>query len=297
MKTLGKIFLFLVFAAVVSLVYYWQVLSQPIPQIPSKTLSTTAVYNNDEYQFSVVYDKKYNLSTENNQESYFTSGGSTLASISIPQSLYPKTNFAIASIIFSGKDKSTNTDCQTYTASTGKNKKMTKTATVNSLVFFTDDFSGAAAGTKYDTKLYRILHLGKCYELNLKVGLSNIGNYEPSAVTEVTLEEILPKLQRIAETFKFTDEPKVAEGPGILSGHMTAPTREAYDLTQIVVYSADRSQIITRADLDANGNYYLELPAGTYYATYTSVYNTFQPPMKKIIIISGESAKVDFSIN
>ena len=105
-------------------VYYRQVLNQPVTQIPTKVLPNTLNYINDEFQFRVTYDKQYKLSTEDDQDFYFKSGGKTVATISIPQSLYPKTNLGTAAEVFSVKSKSTDVDCQTYLAGSGMTKKM-----------------------------------------------------------------------------------------------------------------------------------------------------------------------------
>ncbi|MBX4186643.1 MAG: hypothetical protein KW802_00055 [Candidatus Doudnabacteria bacterium] len=312
MKTLGKIFLVLVFAAVVSGIYYWQVLKQPIPQIPSRTIVTTTTYNNDEFQFAVTYEKKYKLSTEDTQDFYFPSGGKTLATISIPSFLYPNTNLNQASATFSAKGKSTETDCQTYLTSANKNKKMTVTETLNHLTFFTDSFDGAAAGTKYNSKLYRILHNSHCYEINLKIGISNIQNYPEGTVSEIAVADIQPKLEDIVKTFKFTDAPvspdvasgtltgRVAIGPNCpveRSDQPCSPSPDAYDLTQIIVYSSNRSEIVAKAKLDQSGDYSVNLPVGIYYVTYTSSYRLIQPPMVKVTVMEDQTTIQDFSID
>src|SRR5258708_2118728 len=310
MKFLGKVFLLMVFAAVVSVGYYVQVLKQPLPFFPThipqppKNEASTFTYKNDQNLFEVKYSKLYQLSTQNFQPNYFKTGGQSLASISIPQSAYPKTNFGSASTGFAVKEKSTAVDCSTYITSASTTKKMTKSITLNSRQFFTDEFSGAAAGTKYDTKLYRILRDSTCYEINLTAGIANIGNFEQGAVTELTLADVMPRLEAIAGTFNFvtaitTDS---TEATGTLQGHVNigpncpverpgqpcAPSQDAYDLTQIIVYTSDRSKIVTKANLDGKGDYSTDIPAGVYYVTYNSVNNLIQPTFKKNTIPSHQ---------
>ena len=290
----------MVFAAVISMVYYWQVIHEPTVQIPSKIVSTNNLYKNDEYQFEVRYNKQYQLNTESDQAHYFKTGGTVLASISIPRSVYPNTNFASAAVTFAAKSKSTEADCQTYVTSANATKKMTESHTLNRTIFYTADFGGAALGTQYKTKLYRTWRNPSCFEINLTVGISNIQNYDPaSGITEVAFDDIFLKLEAIANTFNFL-KPAVLDDAietGELSGRVVAPSPDAYELTQIVVYTSDRSKIVTKVNLDFSGDYYMTLPVGTYYVTYTSIYNNFQPPMKKVIIMSDEESIVDFSIN
>lgn len=306
MRFLGKLFLFLVFAAVVSGVYYFEVLNKPLPNFfptpNSNNQSTTSLYRNQQYLFEVEYSKQYTLSTEDLSPNYFRTGGVSVASISIPSSIYPNTNFGSATASIAVKEDSTEVDCSTYVTSANASKRITTTDTVNGKKFFVDQFTGAAAGTKYDTKLYRILRDTTCYEWNLTVGIGNIGNFEPGAVTEVTLEQIMPRLDAIVSRFNFVS-PSAAIDPtaeGTLEGNVKISSQSSadiYDLTQVVVYSEDRSKIISRLDLNQRGEYFIDLPVGIYYVTYTTVSTRIQPPMQKVTITKGETVTQDFSID
>src|SRR5258708_10636468 len=184
---------------------------------------------------------------------------------------------------------------------------MTKSITLNSRQFFTDEFSGAAAGTKYDTKIYRILRDSTCYEINLTAGIANIGNFEQGAVTEITLADVMPRLEAIAGTFNFvtaitTDS---TEATGTLQGHVNigpncpverpgqpcAPSQDAYDLTQIIVYTSDRSKIVTKANLDCKGDYSTDIPAGGFFFSYNNSKKTILPPTKKNTITTPQTPR------
>jgi hypothetical protein len=300
MKFLGKIFLFLVFAAVVSVIYYWQVLKQPLPFFPSAPEaipeSTTNIYKNDLYKFQFEYDKKYIQNSEDYQANYFKQNGVVLTTISIPSSIYPKTNFGTGTATFSIKNEASQNDCQSYVTGANTTKKMAKTTNLGPNKFYIDQFSGAAAGTRYDTVLYRILKDEVCYEINLTVGLGNIGNYEPGAVSEITKEEVLERLDNIAKTFRFIEA--TTETLGILEGNVNIGSTEPdlYAFTQIVVYNEDKTKVVKKIDLNGSGNYYAEMPVGVYYITYSSISTKIQPPLRKITVTAGKTVTEDFTI-
>ncbi len=71
------------------------------------------------------------------------------------------------------------------------------------------DATGAAAGNLYDSRVYRTLYAGTCYEVALTVHTTNIGNYEPGTVAEFDKEEAFKLLEDIRNTFVLRTE----EGP------------------------------------------------------------------------------------
>ncbi len=300
MKVLGKIFLFLIFAATVSMVYYWQVSHQPTVQSPVKVISPNNTYTNDDYGFEVRYNKQYRIDTSGNQEHYFKTGGITVATISIPSSVFPITNFGSGDATIAVKNRSSSEDCITYVTGEAASKKMVKTIVYGQNTFYTAELDGAALGTHYKTKIYRLLRESYCYEINLTVGIANIGNFDPeSKVTEVTFDEVFIKLEPILRSFKLLplSANGEVEGPsGSLSGRITASSPDAYDVTQIVVYSSDKTKIVTKVNLDSTGYYFVSLPEGIYYVTYTSIYDSFQPTMQKVTISEEEMATVNFSL-
>ncbi len=201
-KTLGIIFLVVLFAAVVSVIYYWQVANQPALTMPSNDEPQKVTYNNQQYNFEVKYYKTFPLDTSGIQTNYFDKSGVTLASISIPRGRYDTTNFSSAQVTFASKPNTTESDCQTYTSGVGS-KKLAKTAVLDAGTFYMDEMVGAAAGTTYTTKIYRILRDSGCFEANLTVGISNIGNYEPGSVMEVNEEDVWNELSAVLASLKF----------------------------------------------------------------------------------------------
>jgi hypothetical protein len=202
-QILGVSFLVLVFAAIVSVVYWWQS-SHGFNMQPTYHPSQQKItYHNPQYNFDLTYPKSYTIDDTGSQENYFKSGGKTLTTISIPRETFPNTNLTEANITWAVKEKSTAKDCAIYVTSGGETKTMKNTVKLESYTYYTADFTGAAAGTAYQTKIYRALSHGTCYEANLTVGIANIGNYPPGTVSEVTEADVWNSLSCILVSFKL----------------------------------------------------------------------------------------------
>jgi hypothetical protein len=203
-QVLGISFIVVVFATVVSLVYLWQVIRAPITHPNYNIQSQKVKYHDTAYNFDLKYPKSYVLDTDGTQQNYFRTGAKTIASISVPQTVFPKTNFGSAQITFAAKEKSTTAACQTYFDGNTV-KKMTKTVVLEKNKYFTDSFKEGAAGTTYETKIYHLLHNDVCFEASVTVGIANIGNYEPGSVSAVVEADIWNTLSCVLVSFKFRE--------------------------------------------------------------------------------------------
>lgn len=72
--------------------------------------------------------------------------------------------------------------------------------TINGIQLTKSAFTGAAAGNTYGQIFHRALHDGVCYEVTYFIHDTNMGNYEPGAVTEYDREGLLRKLDEILST-------------------------------------------------------------------------------------------------
>jgi hypothetical protein len=308
-KILGIIFVFLAFAAIISGIYYWQTGMAFPPQFPIHQ-SATETFINTEKTFQVTYLNSYSVNgSQTNQSNYFNKNGTTIVTINIPQSTFPNTNFVEDYLTIAEGKNLAAADCDKYLSSSGKVVKLDKTEKINGNAFSKAEFSGAAAGNFYETKLYRIFHDKTCYEISLTLHTGNIGNYPTGSVIEVNKDEAWFKLDLILQTFKFSeqvsdinnnqDTDNTDPTDGTLSGHVTiaSPAPDIYDLTQVIVYTADRSKIVTKASLNSTGDYEVSIPSGNYYVTYSSINTLIQPPMKKITVIMDETTTADFTID
>lgn len=196
-KLLGYIFIAAVFAAIVSAVYFLSVYSS-IPQdffLPSHHVQKTAVYTNPQYVFQFNYGKNNVLDTSGNQSNFFKNPATSIVSASVPRSEFPKTNFGSAIFTVAVQTKSQEASCLVAP----------KTQEINGTIFHVSEQDGAAAGTRYKTKVYRVFRNQHCFELSETIGIANIDNFEPGAVTEVDENNIWDRLDQMLKTFKFND--------------------------------------------------------------------------------------------
>ncbi len=202
-KVLGIAFLVVVFAAIVSVIYWWQTNRGFNMQPTYHPGQQKTTYHNEQYNFDLSYPKSYSIDNSGSQENYFKTGGRTLTTISIPKDTFPNTNLTEANITYAVKEKSSVKDCAIYMTGGGETKTMKSTVKLEGYTYYTADFTGAAAGTAYHTKIYRALHNGVCFEANLTVGIANIGNYPPGTVSEVTEADVWNTLSSILLSFKL----------------------------------------------------------------------------------------------
>jgi hypothetical protein len=100
---------------------------------------------------------------------------------------------------------------------------------------------------------------------------------------------------------------------GILEGHVTigplvpvvregepepTPAPEVYASRQIVIYTKDGRSEITRVQIDAKGNYWVELPAGTYVVDINrmGIDRGIDLPTK-VEILGGATTRLDIEID
>jgi hypothetical protein len=72
---------------------------------------------------------------------------------------------------------------------------------VNGYTFTRSEFSGAAAGNRYDQVTYRTVTEGRCFELAYLIHSTNIGNYPPGTVVEFDRPALLGKFDTVLNTF------------------------------------------------------------------------------------------------
>jgi hypothetical protein len=309
-KLLGYIFIAAVFAATVSGIYYISVSNSvsdsflmPINHHGQSQKPQT--YTNTDFGFVFNYDKNYALDISGNQANFFKNPGVSLVSASIPQSFYPKTNFGLANLTIAVQTKSTQKACEASA----------KTEQINGTTFHVSEESGAAAGTYYQSKIYRIFQNQHCFEVSLTTGIANIGNFEPGTTTEVDANNVWKRLDEMLMTFKFTVvaavfDPGASQKTGILSGHVTVgpicpveqishpclPTPEMNMARQVGVF--DNSRLIASQHLDGNGNYLFTLNPGTYTVNASSMsVDLLNAVEGTVTITAGKTSTLNFSID
>ncbi|OHB09612.1 MAG: hypothetical protein A3H60_00660 [Candidatus Zambryskibacteria bacterium RIFCSPLOWO2_02_FULL_44_12b] len=196
-KTMNHKFLWFIIGVLVLVaiagVFYWQISQKsPIPDNQSQTRNWQT-YDNTQYNYEIRYPAEFQLNPQ-------TAG----TIVSIPRNLYPKTNFGQANLsvnlYFNGESA-----CKNYTFNNSMifPGKQIRNEVLNSNIFYTLQYDSAGAGTTYKTRLYRIFRDNVCYEINLTVGIGDIGNYPPDTVIGVDENDIWNKLSQVLGTFKF----------------------------------------------------------------------------------------------
>lgn len=154
------------------------------------------VYKGDMPDYSIGSFLKEHLSV----------GSSAMVNVSaaISRNSYPYTNFQAASVAIAFDPTIANiSECRQFMKQ-GTLQNMSETKTVNGTTFYTDTAGGAAAGTLTTTKVYHALHNETCYEVDLTLITSNIGNYPAGTVEAVDETAVWNTLENILTTFKFT---------------------------------------------------------------------------------------------
>ncbi|MEJ0021308.1 MAG: carboxypeptidase-like regulatory domain-containing protein [Candidatus Doudnabacteria bacterium] len=302
-RFLGILFVLLAFAAAVSLIYYWQMAYQPIPgdfMQPMHLAPKTGTYTNTEYGFQFNYDKNYDLDTSGNQANFFKHAAKSLISAVLPQSLYPKTNFGSANLTVAVQPQSSESNCIAAA----------KTYEVNGVIFHESDENQGAAGTNYQTRIYRVFHGQDCMEVSQTIGIANIGNYTPGAVAEVDANAVWKRLDEMLKTFKFSDPNSSTSSMGTLLGHVTIgpicpveqaghpcqATPEMNMARQVGVFG--NNGLVASQHLDGNGNYKFSLPAGTYTLKASGMrVDQLSMTVGTVTIKSGQTTTSDFNID
>jgi hypothetical protein len=123
----------------------------------------------------------------------------TLAFID-PDYYSPRTNLSEAYLLLAAS-----TDPAIVSTCTLPSSQFAETVTglvsVNGYTFTRSEFSGAAAGNRYDQVAYRTVWNNKCFEVVYLIHSTNIGNYTPGTVVEYDRPVLVSKFEAILTTF------------------------------------------------------------------------------------------------
>lgn len=171
--------------------------------------SNRKIYKNDTYSFELQYPNNFvfydSESHTIDQSDQFGKGGIILGSIGLPESTYVGTNLSEAFLTMTVNETIiTPSTCQEYLRSNDEISTMNDIQVINGARFYKGESSGAALGTTVKTKIYRVFHNRKCYEVSLNLFTRNIENFDPRmGVKEINENEVWSKLETILFTFKF----------------------------------------------------------------------------------------------
>jgi hypothetical protein len=158
------------------------------------------VYESTQYHFRFEFPEQMEFRTPS-----FSLLEDKMVEMGISQTEYPNTNFSEAVFSVSSAYVQSPADCFTLNApENGDGFKTEKR--INGVTYYMTESIGVGAGNIYESKVYRTLIKDMtCFELNQTIHTTNVGNYPEGTVTEVNKAEIQSRLDKILNTFKFTN--------------------------------------------------------------------------------------------
>lgn len=135
--------------------------------------------------------------------------GKPSVKLSFPRDAYasPKTNYGEAYMTVSVDDaKDAVKTCYDNPDTSSAEKTLQNVVTIAGIGFHRAEVHEAAAGNRYDSRVFRVLRGSRCYEAVLTVHTGAIGNYDPGTVAEFDKEKAYSILQKMLATFQFTDK-------------------------------------------------------------------------------------------
>ena len=78
-----------------------------------------------------------------------------------------------------------------------------RTETVNGVTFNVTETDGVGAGNLMDGYVYRSFHGNRCYELDIRIAFSNVGNFDLGTVKEFDDKSVYRSLKSVLNTFQF----------------------------------------------------------------------------------------------
>lgn len=166
---------------------------EPVQQTPK-----AQTYKNATYGFEFQYPADVGFVTPT-----YALLQDKIVQLNIAGTDYPKTNFVDAGFAVSAQYAKTLAECLALNAPENSDG-FTSPTVINGVTFHFTKGSGAGAGNRYDSTIYRTL-LGNqtCIEINETIHTGNIGNYPAGTVTEVDSSKVQTRLDSMLNTFKF----------------------------------------------------------------------------------------------
>ncbi len=230
-----------------------------------------ATYTDVAHGFSISYPKDATIEKEN-FEGFLARTKTGAIGIRLPENLFTGTNLGEAGVFIGvNKDADAVSNC---TKIVDSEEQVAGTAKLDTTSFTVFNAVGVGAGNTYESKIYRAVHAGACYEIVELLHSGNIYNYTPGTVKEFDKAKFLDVLEGITKTFQFTIQTSGIEGHVTLGP--TCPVErippdpncapKPYK-TNIAISNFGSSAILKTIATDADGAFTVELPPGSYELT------------------------------
>jgi hypothetical protein len=196
------------------------------PAAPKKVVKkrpSVVTYKESAYGVSFRYPRKYGLKTGDEAHrdlaglgplptNFVQPGGVTIATVELPQSAYPDTDFATAFFNVSVNRSLTSDECGQFALPIHLENEPAPTAKVKigATEFDEVEDMNGQAPKQADAKYYHVFQNGACYEFAL--GLGTTGDGTDDGVAPVDRATVFGKLEKILATVKIQPvaEPAVA---------------------------------------------------------------------------------------
>lgn len=131
-----------------------------------------------------------------------TTTGLVLATIHVPKTVQPGTNFGDATFtVGTSADPSAAALCD---KNPGGSRGTATTTEVGGMTMTKLSFSDAAAGNRYDTTSYRFVKNNQCYAVEYTIHYGVFQNYPKGTVTEFDEAGLAASLDEMVQSFRFT---------------------------------------------------------------------------------------------
>jgi hypothetical protein len=233
--------------------------SAVVPQMPKKPVkkhrSTTATYVNGNYGVALTYPRKYNLQSADKQKEapvqtgFAKPGAVEIATLDMPDGLYPDTDFSSALLNVSvhqglNQDEcgrfATTTDAPVAKAANGdQSSDSLKPAAIKlGANQFTEIEQMSGSGDRQsDLKYFHLFKNGACYEFALDVETSRKADED---LAQVDRSKIFKQLEKILTTARI----KEVELPGVENAEKTT-TPEPVETQQPIATQTEKAQVVS----------------------------------------------------
>ena len=127
---------------------------------------------------------------------------SRLATVSMREKAYPRTNFREANVTLSAGSISEAT-CKEFQPDYQSDTAGPRKVRIGNLMFYTVSGEEGSAGTVYHRRTYRTFQNATCYEVSLELQTGNLAAYDPGAVKRVNDKMVFNLLETVVRTLYF----------------------------------------------------------------------------------------------
>lgn len=235
-----------------------------VPEKPKKTVKkhrpTTATYVNGNYGVALTYPRKYNLQAGDKQKvpvqtSFAKPGAVEIASLDMPDGLYPETDFSSALLNVSVHQGLSEDECGQFAAQSNE-AAMTKTTEADqstksgdsskpsAIKLGANQFTGieqmsGVGDRQSDLKYFHLFKNSACYEFALDVETSRKPDED---LAQVDRSKIFKQLEKILSTARI----KEVELPGVENAEKTTtPEPVATQQPVATATQTEKAQVVT----------------------------------------------------